>query len=60
VIVDLVAVGLSVKVIMGAVKKAACGCRQATDLPSRRPVTGPAGSAPRGWPNRFEDLRIGC
>jgi hypothetical protein len=43
VIVDLVAVGLSVKVIVGAVKKAVSGCRQATDLPIRRPVTGPAG-----------------
>jgi voltage-gated potassium channel len=48
VIVDLVAVGLSVKVIVGAVKKAASGSRQAADLPIRRPVTGPAGSASRG------------
>ena len=47
-IIDLVAVGLSVKVIMGAVKKAVSACRQATDLPIRRPVTGPAGSASRG------------
>jgi hypothetical protein len=47
-IVDLVAVGLSVKVIVGAVKKAASGSRQVTDLPIRRPVTGPAGSASRG------------
>jgi hypothetical protein len=47
-IVDLVAAGLSVKVIVGAVKKAESGSRQATDLPIRRPVTGPAGSASRG------------
>ena len=47
-IVDLAPFGLSVKVIVGAVKEAESVSRQATDLPIRRPVTGPAGSASRG------------
>ena len=38
-IVDLIADKLSVKVIVGAVKKAVSACKQATDLPIRRPVS---------------------
>ena len=51
-IVDLVAIALVVKVIVGAAKQGRQRQPQATDLPIRRPVTGPAGGSVARWPDR--------